>query len=124
MATLFALPVCQSLKNKLHPRETNTHTANTEKERLTEPGESPAREPGTRAEPDTMGRAHPVERCTGRKELTPAVDPHRAGGRNFSCVHTLLQIHRCPHIKALSCQVSSSCFQWKGDLGLSGGIFT
>lgn len=30
MATLFALPVCQSLKNKLHPRKTNTHTANME----------------------------------------------------------------------------------------------
>jgi hypothetical protein len=37
MATLFALPVCQSLKNKLHPRKTNTHTANKEKELLTDP---------------------------------------------------------------------------------------
>lgn len=26
MATLFALPVCQSLKNKLHTRKTNTHS--------------------------------------------------------------------------------------------------
>lgn len=26
MATLFALPVCQSLKNKLHTRKTNIHS--------------------------------------------------------------------------------------------------
>ena len=26
MATLFALPVCQSLKNKLQTRKTNTHS--------------------------------------------------------------------------------------------------
>ena len=35
MATLFALPACQSWKNKLHPRKTNTHTANTERGLLT-----------------------------------------------------------------------------------------
>ena len=54
MATLFALPVCQSLKNKLHPRKTNTHAANMEKELLG--GESISR-------PGNNGREHSLAWC-------------------------------------------------------------
>ena len=54
MATLFALPVCQSLKNKLHPRKTNTHTANMEKELLGGESILKTREQWERTQPGMM----------------------------------------------------------------------
>ena len=72
MATLFALPVCQSLKNKLHPRKTNTHTANMEKELLG----------GERTQPGMMqkGTSCPQGEQEGEKAALDA-DLNGVGGR-------------------------------------------
>lgn len=138
MATLFALPVCQSLKNKLHPRKTNTHTANKKKELSTEPRKI--------SRPGNNSREHSQtakERQCGtntaekkKKSLTPAVEMKGVGRRTFP-LHQLS--FKCPDIPRPTkltylklCLTSVHSFlhhascQWKGigDPGLHGSLFT
>lgn len=97
MATLFAFPVCQSLKNKLHPRKTNTHThtANKEKELLTDLRDSQAGEQWLRTLPGMEGeRRHVASSEKEGRSLTPAVAINGVGRRTFSFTQTLLQLPR------------------------------
>lgn len=79
MATLFVLPVCQSLKNKLHPRKPNTHTANKEMELpATELRESPGQR--TMGENAVRQRGEEAVRCKdGEKQK--GVQPQKQTSR-------------------------------------------
>lgn len=97
MATLFALPVCQSLKNKLHPRKTNTHSKHGEgaadrAERISRPRNNRGERSQT-----VCGEAACCKHGEREgKSITPAVEMH-VSGRTFSFACTLLQMPRYPH---------------------------
>lgn len=96
MATLFALPVCQSLKNKLHPRKTNTHSKHGEG--AAERAQRISRPRNNRGERSQTVCGEAAGRTHGEREgksVTPAVEMHVLG-RTFPFAHTRSQMTRRP----------------------------
>lgn len=87
MATLFALPVCQSLKNKLHPRKTNTHTANMEKELL---GAESISRPGNNGREHSLAgcrKARPALKVSKKERMHPSVQTLTGLEGRLLCTH-------------------------------------